>query len=209
MSSWRASSRAWAVVGVLTGFPGWWETVLYSTAASVTVVMVFAIQHTQHREQMVTQRKLDELLRALPEADDQLIAAEGASDDELDALAGLNIADRQRLAHPTTAGSVTRRRRSVPRSWRSQTRSVRMGCSATRARRPSSTAEGSIDWLCLPHFDGDPVFARLLAGPDGGHFTIRPAGRAESIQRRYRPGYRRARDRRGRSARRGSWRPTA
>jgi low affinity Fe/Cu permease len=101
---------AWVVVGALTDFPRWWETVLYSTAASVTVVMVFAIQHTQRREQMVTQRKLDELLRALPEADDQLIAAEGATDDELDALAGLNHADRQlagspddrRISHPST-----------------------------------------------------------------------------------------------------------
>ena len=91
---------AWVVVGAVAGFPGWWETVLYSTAASVTVVMVFAIQHTQHREQMVTQRKLDELLRALPEADNQLIAAEGASDDELDALAGLNNAHRQRAGSP-------------------------------------------------------------------------------------------------------------
>ena len=48
-------------------------------------------------------------------------------------------------------------------------------------------SQGSIDWLCLPHFDGDPVFARLLAGPDGGHFAVRPAGPAELIQRRYRP----------------------
>jgi low affinity Fe/Cu permease len=90
----------WAVVGVIVGFPRWWETVLYSTAASVTVVMVFAIQHTQHREQLVTQRKLDELLRALPEADDRLIAAESASDDELEALAGLNTADRRLASAP-------------------------------------------------------------------------------------------------------------
>jgi GH15 family glucan-1,4-alpha-glucosidase len=48
--------------------------------------------------------------------------------------------------------------------------------------------QGSIDWLCLPHFDGDPVFARLLAGADGGHFTVRPAGPAELAHRRYRPG---------------------
>jgi low affinity Fe/Cu permease len=85
----------WAVVGAVVGFPRWWQTILYSTAASVTVVMVFAIQHTQHREEMVTQRKLDELLRALPEADDRLIAAESASDDELEALAGQNTADRR------------------------------------------------------------------------------------------------------------------
>ncbi len=85
----------WCAVGVWSGFPHWWETILYSTTASITVVMVFAIQHTQSREQLVTQRKLDELLRAQPEADDHLIAAEVASDEELDALAELNAADRE------------------------------------------------------------------------------------------------------------------
>jgi len=34
---------------------------------------------------------------------------------------------------------------------------------------------GSVDWLCCPRFDAPAVFARLL-DPDGGHFTIRPAG---------------------------------
>src|SRR4051812_24725555 len=29
------------VVGVASGFPDWWETVLYATSASVTLVMVF------------------------------------------------------------------------------------------------------------------------------------------------------------------------
>ena len=95
---------AWCVVGLLAGFPHWWETVLYSTTASVTVVMVFAIQHTQGREQLVTQRKLDELLRAQPGADDHLIAAEVASDEELDALASLNADDRRLAASDHTEG---------------------------------------------------------------------------------------------------------
>lgn len=66
----------WCVVGIIARFPSWWQVALYSTTSAVTVVMVFAIQHTQHREQVVTQRKLDELLRAQPGADDRLIAAE-------------------------------------------------------------------------------------------------------------------------------------
>ena len=81
---------AWGVVGIVAGFPSWWQVALYSTTSAVTVVMVFAIQHTQHREQLVTQRKLDELVRAQPGADDRLIAAEAATDAELDDLIETN-----------------------------------------------------------------------------------------------------------------------
>ncbi|MGH7460594.1 MAG: trehalase-like domain-containing protein, partial [Longimicrobiales bacterium] len=33
---------------------------------------------------------------------------------------------------------------------------------------------GSIDWWCLPRFDGDAVFARLLDAERGGSFEISP-----------------------------------
>jgi GH15 family glucan-1,4-alpha-glucosidase len=46
--------------------------------------------------------------------------------------------------------------------------------------------EGSIDWLCLPGFDADPVFGRLL-DPGGGHCAVRAAGLRET-HRRYLPG---------------------
>jgi low affinity Fe/Cu permease len=85
----------WLAIGLALDFPGWWETVLYATSSSVTLVMVFAIQHTQTRQQSATQRKLDELLRAQPAADDSLIAVEEATDGELQARADLNLADRQ------------------------------------------------------------------------------------------------------------------
>jgi alpha,alpha-trehalase len=45
---------------------------------------------------------------------------------------------------------------------------------------------GSIDWLCVPRFDSDAVFARLL-DPDAGHWSITPTGPYES-ERRYLPG---------------------
>jgi GH15 family glucan-1,4-alpha-glucosidase len=48
---------------------------------------------------------------------------------------------------------------------------------------------GRIVWLCLPHFDGDPVFGALVAGDQrGGSFTLGPAGDAEVVRRRYRGG---------------------
>ena len=46
--------------------------------------------------------------------------------------------------------------------------------------------DGSIDWLCLPRYDSDAIFARIL-DPDGGHWSIRPAGEF-SVERRYVPG---------------------
>ncbi|HEV7263576.1 MAG TPA: glycoside hydrolase family 15 protein [Falsiroseomonas sp.] len=45
--------------------------------------------------------------------------------------------------------------------------------------------EGSIDWLCLPHFSGPSAFAALLDAEKGGRFAIRPSGRF-TVERRYR-----------------------
>jgi alpha,alpha-trehalase len=42
---------------------------------------------------------------------------------------------------------------------------------------------GSIDWLCLPRYDSDAIFARLL-DPNAGHWSIRPAG-SFTAKRRY------------------------
>src|SRR5215218_8703917 len=47
-------------------------------------------------------------------------------------------------------------------------------------------SDGSIDWLCLPRYDSDAIFARLL-DPDAGHWSIRPTG-SFTTQRRYLPG---------------------
>ena len=89
---------AWAVVGLVVGFPQWWQTVLYSVTGSVTFVMVFVIQHAQERQTAGTQRKLDELIRSSSHADNTLIAVEEAPDEHLQALAHLNLADRKEAA---------------------------------------------------------------------------------------------------------------
>ena len=45
--------------------------------------------------------------------------------------------------------------------------------------------DGSVDWLCWPCFDSDACFAALLGTPDHGRWRLSPAGRVQSIARRY------------------------
>ncbi len=54
------------VVIAILDFPRNWVASFELSAASVTLVMVFAIQHTQGREQAATQRKLDERFEHSP-----------------------------------------------------------------------------------------------------------------------------------------------
>jgi low affinity Fe/Cu permease len=78
-----AGDAAWVLFSIAIGFPARLETIFQTLVAALTLAMVFAIQHTQTREQLVTQRKLDEILRALPDASNSFIALEEAADAEL------------------------------------------------------------------------------------------------------------------------------
>ena len=46
---------------------------------------------------------------------------------------------------------------------------------------------GSIDWLCLPHFDSGACFAALLGHSGHGRWLISPASPPLVLRRRYRP----------------------
>ncbi len=78
-------SVAWIIVSAILDFPTKAETVFQTLVAALTLAMVFVIQHTQSKLNVATQRKLDELLRAAPAADNTLISLERAGDDELQA----------------------------------------------------------------------------------------------------------------------------
>jgi low affinity Fe/Cu permease len=60
-------------------------TIFQTVVAALTLALVFVIQHTQGRHQRATQRKLDEILLAIPGTDNALLTLEHASDDELHA----------------------------------------------------------------------------------------------------------------------------
>jgi len=80
------------ILGV-EGFPTTWLTTFGAIADVITLIMLFVIQHTQSRHQLVLQLKLDELIRANPRADDRVVKLEIAPDDELAAR------EQEQLAH--------------------------------------------------------------------------------------------------------------
>jgi low affinity Fe/Cu permease len=91
----------WVLFSLAAGFPTRLEVGFQTLVAAITLAMVFVIQHTQARQEAVTQRKLDEILRALPAADNSLITLEEAPDSELRAVTEVH---REARARATDAG---------------------------------------------------------------------------------------------------------
>jgi low affinity Fe/Cu permease len=78
-----AGDLAWVLLSIALDFPTRLEKIFQTLVAAATLAMVFVIQHTQSRQQAATQRKLDEILYALPGADNTLLSLEHAPDQEL------------------------------------------------------------------------------------------------------------------------------
>jgi low affinity Fe/Cu permease len=78
-----ALTVASAIALAVADFPEFWESMFSVVAWTVTLVMLFVLHHTQRREQVATQLKLDELIRALPQADDRFVRVQASEDDEV------------------------------------------------------------------------------------------------------------------------------
>src|SRR4051812_33729531 len=74
---------AWAITGPMFHYSNGWQLTINTGTTIVTFLMVFLIQHTQNRDAQVTQLKLDELIRAVSQARNELVDMEDLSDDEL------------------------------------------------------------------------------------------------------------------------------
>jgi low affinity Fe/Cu permease len=76
----------WAVTGPFFHFSDTWQLVINTGTTIITFLMVFLIQNTQNRDARAINLKLNELIRALEGARDQMIDIENLSDLELEEL---------------------------------------------------------------------------------------------------------------------------
>ena len=76
----------WAVTGPVFHFSDTWQLVINTSTTIVTFLMVFLIQNTQNRDAKAIHLKLDELIRAVDRARDNLVDLEDLSDEELSKL---------------------------------------------------------------------------------------------------------------------------
>jgi low affinity Fe/Cu permease len=71
------------VADFVTGLSSPAVTVATAVIQVVTLILIFAVQHTQSRVQKATYRKLDELIATIPATDRRFIRLEQATDDEI------------------------------------------------------------------------------------------------------------------------------
>ena len=76
----------WSFTGPIFHFSDTWQLVINTGTTIVTFLMVFLIQNTQNRDARAINLKLDELIRAIDKARDQMMNIEKLSDAELDML---------------------------------------------------------------------------------------------------------------------------
>ena len=98
----------WASTGRAYRYSDTWQLVINTGTSVVTFLMVFILQYTQTRDTQAMQLKLDELLRAVKRARNEIIAVEDQSDEDIlalkEELRAINSAPADASAEKAQAG---------------------------------------------------------------------------------------------------------
>jgi low affinity Fe/Cu permease len=76
----------WAATGPTFHFSNTWQLIINTGTTIVTFLMVFLIQNTQNRDAKAVHLKLDEIIRAIKGARNELVDLEELSDEDLKKL---------------------------------------------------------------------------------------------------------------------------
>ena len=77
----------WGLTGPIFHYSNTWQLVINTATTIVTFLMVFLIQNTQNRDARAIHLKLDEIIRSIKHAHNEMIDIEKLSDAELESLA--------------------------------------------------------------------------------------------------------------------------
>jgi low affinity Fe/Cu permease len=86
----------WLLTGPTFHFSDTWQLIINTATTVITFLMVFLIQNTQNRDAKAVHLKLDELIRAIKDARNELVDLEDLSDEELQKLEAQFRCMRQR-----------------------------------------------------------------------------------------------------------------
>jgi low affinity Fe/Cu permease len=89
----------WALAGPIFNYSDTWQLVINTGTTIITFLMVFLIQNTQNKDAEAMHIKLDELIRALDNAQNALLNLEDLEEKDLDRIRGgyLKLAESARL----------------------------------------------------------------------------------------------------------------
>lgn len=73
----------WLVSGPLFGYSDTWQLIINTSTTIITFLMVFVIQHSQNKDTMALQLKLNELIASHDKASNRLIDIEDLTEEEL------------------------------------------------------------------------------------------------------------------------------
>ena len=76
----------WAFTGPVFGFSDTWQLVINTGTTIITFLMVFLIQNTQNRDTEALQIKLDEIIRSIKPARNELLELEELDEEELETI---------------------------------------------------------------------------------------------------------------------------
>jgi low affinity Fe/Cu permease len=124
----------WGISGPVFGFNDTWQLVINTGTTIITFLMVFLIQHTQNADTAAMQIKLDELIRATAEANNELLDLEELDEERLEEIRASTSrwrakpATRWRACAPAARGATMKRcspEMTMPASGRHYHRSSR------------------------------------------------------------------------------------
>jgi low affinity Fe/Cu permease len=105
---------AWALSGPLFGYSDTWQLVINTATTVVTFLMVFVIQSTQNRDAEAMQVKLDEIIRAIGNAKNELLDLEELEEEDLDRMRAMYEEIARKARGELKGGDATTA--STPRS---------------------------------------------------------------------------------------------